>query len=121
MLTPKGQVISLQDLIVARPEAVIGEDGSVFQIAVRKPNLAIVSKKFGNLNPIPHHLHWAKWEVYDINSYDNPGVNPSHYHTTAMGLYPFVTRMSSWHYEALWKGCLQRCTAFVSSCHDAYR
>ena len=62
----------------------------------------IVSKKFDNLNPIPNHLHWAKWEVYDINSFDNPGVSPSHYHTTAMGLYPFVTKdqflacMKSW-------------------------
>ena len=46
----------------------------------------IVSKKFDNLNPIPDHLHWTKWEVYDINSYDNPGVSASHYHTTAMGL-----------------------------------
>ena len=31
-------------------------------------------KKFDNLDPT-HHLHWSKWEVYDINS--------SHY---AMGL-----------------------------------
>ena len=56
------------------------------------PTWPIVSKKFDNLNPIPHHLHWAKWEVYDINSFDNPGVCPSHYHTTAMGLYPFVSK-----------------------------
>ena len=52
----------------------------------------IVSKKFDNLNPIPDHLHWTKWEVYDINSFDNPGVSASHYHTTAMGLYSFVTK-----------------------------
>lgn len=56
------------------------------------PTWPIVSKKFDNLNPIPHHLHWSKWEVYDINSFDNPGVCPSHYHTTAMGLYPFVSK-----------------------------
>jgi hypothetical protein len=51
-----------------------------------------VSKKFDNLNPIPDHLHWSKWEVYDINSFDNPGVSASHYYTTAMGLYSFVTK-----------------------------
>ncbi|MEC7903614.1 MAG: hypothetical protein VYE74_05420, partial [Verrucomicrobiota bacterium] len=93
VLTPNGQVISLQDLIVASPEAVIGEKMAAFSKSLfGNPTWPIVSKKFDNLNPIPHHLHWAKWEVYDINSYDNPGVNPSHYHTTAMGLYPFVTK-----------------------------
>ncbi len=93
VLTPNGQVISLQDLIVASPEAVIGEKMAAFSKSLLgNPTWPIVSKKFDNLNPIPHHLHWAKWEVYDINSYDNPGVSPSHYHTTAMGLYPFVTK-----------------------------
>jgi hypothetical protein len=56
------------------------------------PTWGIVSKKFDNTNPIPHHLDWKKWEVYDINRYDNGEVHPSHYHTTAMGLYPWVTR-----------------------------
>jgi hypothetical protein len=80
-------------LILADPEAVIGEKMTSFSKSLfGNPTWPIVSKKFDNLNPIPHHLHWAKWEVYDINSYDNPGVSPSHYHTTAMGLYPFVTK-----------------------------
>lgn len=103
VLTPNGQVISLQDLITANPEAVIGEKVTTFSEELfGKATWPIVSKKFDNLNPIPHHLHWTKWEVYDINSYDNPGVSSSHYHTTAMGLYPFVTKdqfldcMKSW-------------------------
>ena len=93
VLTSDGQVISLQDLISANPKAVLGDKVTALsQQLIGKVTWPIVSKKFDNLNPIPHHLHWSKWEVYDINSYDNPGVSPSHYHTTAMGLYPFVTR-----------------------------
>ncbi|MFA8017736.1 hypothetical protein [Bremerella cremea] len=93
VLTPDGKVIALQDLITANPEAVMGEKVTAFSKEMfGKATWPIVSKKFDNLNPIPNHLHWAKWEVYDINSYDNPGVSPSHYHTTAMGLYPFVTK-----------------------------
>ena len=93
VLTPDGQVISLQDLILAKPEAVMGGKITAFSKSLYgNPTWPIVSKKFDNLNPIPHHLHWSKWEVYDINSFDNPGVSPSHYHTTAMGLYPFVTK-----------------------------
>ena len=71
----------------------MGEKVTAFSKALYgDPTWPIVSKKFDNLNPIPHHLHWSKWEVYDINSFDNPGVCPSHYHTTAMGLYPFVSK-----------------------------
>ena len=93
VLSPSGQVISLQDLILSSPESVMGEKITAFSKALYgDPTWPIVSKKFDNLNPIPHHLHWSKWEVYDINSFDNPGVSPSHYHTTAMGLYPFVTK-----------------------------
>lgn len=93
VLTSDGQVISLQDLIAANPKAVIGDKITAFsQELFGKPTWPIVSKKFDNLNPIPDHLHWAKWEVYDINSFDNPGVSASHYHTTAMGLYAFVTK-----------------------------
>ncbi len=93
VLTADGQVISLQDLISANPKSVIGDKVTALsKQLLGKVTWPIVSKKFDNLNPIPHHLHWSKWEVYDINSYDNPGVSPSHYHTTAMGLYPFVTR-----------------------------
>ena len=93
VLTPNGQVISLQDLIVAHPEVVMGEKITAFSKSLfGEPTWPIVSKKFDNLNPIPDHLHWTKWEVYDINSYDNPGVSASHYHTTAMGLYSFVTK-----------------------------
>lgn len=93
VLTSDGQVIALQDLITANPEAVMGAKVTAFSKEMfGKPTWPIVSKKFDNLNPIPDHLHWSKWEVYDINSFDNPGVNPSHYHTTAMGLYPFVTK-----------------------------
>jgi len=93
VLTPDGQVISLQDLITTRPEAVMGEKITAFSKTMfGEPTWPIVSKKFDNLNPIPDHLHWTKWEVYDINSYDNPGVSASHYHTTAMGLYSFVTK-----------------------------
>ncbi|MEM1226141.1 MAG: hypothetical protein AAGJ40_10600 [Planctomycetota bacterium] len=93
VLTPNGHVIALQDLIAANPEAVMGEKVTEFAKSLYgDPTWPIVSKKFDNLNPIPHHLHWSKWEVYDINSFDNPGVSPSHYHTTAMGLYPFVTK-----------------------------
>ena len=88
VLTPNGQVISLQDLIVASPKGVMGEKVTAFSESLfGKPTWPIVSKKFDNLNPIPNHLHWEKWEVYDINSFDNPGVSASHYHTTAMGLY----------------------------------
>ena len=93
VLTPSGQVISLQDLILSNPESVMGEKITAFSKALYgDPTWPIVSKKFDNLNPIPDHLHWTKWEVYDINSYDNPGVCASHYHTTAMGLYSFVTK-----------------------------
>ncbi|MEC8473881.1 MAG: hypothetical protein VXZ38_04450 [Planctomycetota bacterium] len=93
VLTPDGQVISLQDLISANPKMVMGEKITAFAESLfGKATWPIVSKKFDNLNPIPHHLHWSKWEVYDINSFDNPGVSQSHYHTTAMGLYPFVTK-----------------------------
>ncbi|MFO0976368.1 MAG: hypothetical protein U0996_08210 [Planctomycetaceae bacterium] len=93
VLTADGQVISLQDLISANPATVIGDKVTALSKQLfGNITWPIVSKKFDNLNPIPHHLHWSKWEVYDINSYDNPGVSPSHYHTTAMGLYPFVTK-----------------------------
>jgi hypothetical protein len=93
VLTADGQVISLQDLISANPKTVIGDKVTALSKQLfGNITWPIVSKKFDNLNPIPHHLHWSKWEVYDINSYDNPGVSPSHYHTTAMGLYPFVTK-----------------------------
>jgi len=93
VLAPNGQVIALQDLIAANPEAVMGEKVTAFAKAMfGRATWPIVSKKFDNLNPIPDHLHWAKWEVYDINSFDNPGVCASHYHTTAMGLYSFVTK-----------------------------
>lgn len=93
VLTPDGQVISLQDLIESSPQAVMGPKVTAFANATfGRPTWPIVSKKFDNLNPIPDHLHWSKWEVYDINSFDNPGVSASHYHTTAMGLYPFVTK-----------------------------
>ena len=93
VLTSDGQVISLQSLISADPKAVIGDKITAFSKQLfGNPTWPIVSKKFDNLNPIPDHLHWSKWEVYDINSYDNPGVSASHYHTTAMGLYAFVTR-----------------------------
>lgn len=93
VLTADGRVISLQDLISANPKSVVGDKVTALSKQLfGTVTWPIVSKKFDNLNPIPHHLHWSKWEVYDINSYDNPGVSPSHYHTTAMGLYPFVTR-----------------------------
>jgi hypothetical protein len=93
VLTPSGQVISLQDLIEANPTAVMGAKVTAFAKSVfGRATWPIVSKKFDNLNPIPDHLHWSKWEVYDINSFDNPGVSASHYYTTAMGLYLFVTR-----------------------------
>ena len=93
VLTPNGQVISLQDLIASNPNAVMGEKVTEFSKSLfGKATWPIVSKKFDNLNPIPDHLHWTKWEVYDINSFDNPGVSASHYHTTAMGLYSFVTK-----------------------------
>jgi hypothetical protein len=93
VLTRGGQVISLQDLIAANPHAVMGEKVTAFATSLfGKATWPIVSKKFDNLNPIPDHLHWSKWEVYDINSFDNPGVSASHYHTTAMGLYAFVTK-----------------------------
>ena len=93
VLTAGGQIIALQELIAAKPTAVIGDKVAAFSKAMfGYPTWPIVSKKFDNLNPIPNHLHWSKWEVYDINSFDNPGVSPSHYHTTAMGLYSFVTK-----------------------------
>lgn len=93
VLTPNGQVISLQDLIASNPIAVMGEKVTEFSKTLfGEATWPIVSKKFDNLNPIPDHLHWTKWEVYDINSFDNPGVSASHYHTTAMGLYSFVTK-----------------------------
>ena len=93
VLTADGQLISLQDLIVADSTAVMGEKiTTLSKSLLGKVTWPIVSKKFDNLNPIPDHLHWTKWEVYDINSYDNPGVSASHYHTTAMGLYSFVTK-----------------------------
>ncbi len=93
VLTADGQVISLQDLISANPNVVIGDKvTAVSKQLFGTVTWPIVSKKFDNLNPIPDHLHWSKWEVYDINSYDNPGVSASHYHTTAMGLYSFVTK-----------------------------
>ena len=93
VLTADGQVISLQDLISANPKTVLGDKVTALSKQLfGNVTWPIVSKKFDNLNPIPHHLHWSKWEVYDINSYDNPGVSASHYHTTAMGLYPFVTK-----------------------------
>tara|TARA_B100002052_G_scaffold290555_1_gene309324 strand:+ start:301 stop:1614 length:1314 start_codon:yes stop_codon:yes gene_type:complete len=93
VLTPNGQVISLQDLIASNPNAVMGEKVTEFSKTLfGEVTWPIVSKKFDNLNPIPDHLHWTKWEVYDINSFDNPGVSASHYHTTAMGLYSFVTK-----------------------------
>ena len=93
VLTPNGQVISLQDLIASNPNAVMGEKVTEFSKTLfGKATWPIVSKKFDNLKPIPDHLHWTKWEVYDINSFDNPGVSASHYHTTAMGLYSFVTK-----------------------------
>jgi hypothetical protein len=69
VLAADGQVISLQDLITADPNKVIGEKVTAFSKQMfGNPTWPIVSKKFDNLNPIPDHLHWSKWEVYDINS-----------------------------------------------------
>ena len=93
VLTPNGQVISLQDLIASNPNAVMGEKVTeLSKTLFGEATWPIVSKKFDNLNPIPDHLHWTKWEVYDIKSFEKPGVSASHYHTTAMGLYSFVTK-----------------------------
>ncbi len=89
---PDMSFVSLQELIEEDPVAVIGERHETFtRSEFGKPTWGIVSKKFDNLNPIPFHLHWSKWETYDINKYDNPNVHPSHYHTTGMGLYAWVT------------------------------
>ncbi|MCB0323199.1 MAG: hypothetical protein KDD69_06475 [Bdellovibrionales bacterium] len=93
VVTASDTLVSLQELILAAPELVIGPKVADFsRRTFGYPTWPIVSKKFDNENPIPHHLHWMKWEVYDINEWDNPGINPSHYYTTAMGLYPGVTR-----------------------------
>ena len=52
----------------------MGEKVTAFSQALfGNPTWPIVSKKFDNLNPIPDHLHWAKWEVYDINSWLSSG------------------------------------------------
>ena len=76
VLTADGQLISLQDLIVADSTAVMGEKiTTLSKSLLGKVTWPIVSKKFDNLNPIPDHLHWTKWEVYDINSYDNPACS----------------------------------------------
>lgn len=92
VLTARGELVMLQDLIEVSPLQTIGDRHEAFSRRVfGKPTWGIVSKKFDNLHPIPHHLHWEKWEVYDINRYDNGDVHPSHYFTTAMGLYPWVT------------------------------
>jgi hypothetical protein len=92
VVTPEGMV-ALQELIDLAPSAIIGERHEKFTRGLfGRPTWGIVSKKFDNKHPIPHHLHWSKWEVYDINRFDNPGVHPSHYYTTAMGLYPWVTK-----------------------------
>ena len=74
------------------PEVVMGEKITAFSKTLfGEPTWPIVSRSLITLIN-SDHLHWTKWEVYDINSYDNPGVNASHYHTTAMGLYSFVTK-----------------------------
>ncbi|MFM2243582.1 MAG: hypothetical protein RLZ97_2438, partial [Verrucomicrobiota bacterium] len=53
VLTPGGQVISLQDLIETNPEAVMGEKITALAISMfGRPTWPIVSKKFDNLNPI---------------------------------------------------------------------
>jgi hypothetical protein len=86
-------MVALQELIELAPLSMIGARHEDFTRRVfGRPTWGIVSKKFDNKHPIPHHLHWSKWEVYDINRFDNPGVHPSHYYTTAMGLYPWVTK-----------------------------
>jgi hypothetical protein len=93
VITPDGHLVSLQELIEEDPASVIGPRVTEYSRRVfGKPTWPIVSKKFDNKHPIPHHLHWKKWEVYDVNQWDNPGVHPSHHFTTAMGLYPWVTR-----------------------------
>ncbi len=93
MITSAGHLVSLQELIETDPKTIIGEVHEQFtRETFGKPTWGIVSKYFDNLNPIPHHLHWKKWEVYDIHRYVNPGTHYSHYHTTAMGLYPWVTK-----------------------------
>lgn len=92
VLTTDYRVVSLQELIEEDPAIVIGRRHEDFtRRTFGKPTWGIVTKKFDNLNPIPYHWHWSKWEVYDINEWDNPGVHPSHYYTTAMGLYSWVT------------------------------
>ena len=121
VLTPDGQVISLQDLILANPEAVMGEKTTAFSKSLYgEPTWPIVSKKFDNLNPIPHHLHWSKWEVYDINSFDNPGVSPSHAHT-GHGIVPVCHQGSvSCLHEEFRARRLQWGSALVTSHHDAH-
>jgi hypothetical protein len=91
--TADGTLVSFQELIETNPRLIIGTPHEEFTRATfGKPTWGIVSKFFDNLNPIPHHLHWSKWEVYDINRLVNGPVHPSHYFTTAMGLYPWVTK-----------------------------
>lgn len=92
VVTEEG-LVALQELIECDPARTIGARHEAFtREAFGRPTWGIVSKKFDNKHPIPHHLHWAKWEVYDINRFDNGDVHPSHYYTTAMGLYPWVTK-----------------------------
>lgn len=93
VLTPDGKLVALQELIESNPRMVIGKRHERFaRDLFGKPTWGIVSKKFDNKNPIPWHWHWEKDEVHDVNEFDNPGVHSSHYHTTAMGLYPWVSK-----------------------------
>jgi hypothetical protein len=91
VITPDGEFVMLQHLIEEMPDLTIGKRlKELTRNQFGKPTWPAVSKKFDNVNPIPHHLHLKKKEVYDINPWDNPGVHRSHYLTTAIGLCSWV-------------------------------
>lgn len=92
--TVDGELVLFQAMIEAAPEIMIGRElADKMRAQYGKPTWPIVSKRFDNKNPIPHHLHWpGKPEVHDVHQWDNPGVNAgSHHFTTAWGLFPWVT------------------------------
>lgn len=91
--TPDGQLVSFQELIELAPEQIVGR--FVSQLTLHDPDILkatwpIVSKIFDNLNPIPFHAHFRKWEIHHPHKWLNPTWDNSRHDTTPTGVFQHI-------------------------------
>lgn len=102
-----GDLMEFQYMIDENPDLVLGSEiAEKSRSRFGKPTPLIVSKRFVNQGPIPFHFHfgtkpYAKPEVHDVISQDNPAIPPFHSLTHAIGFQPWMT-------ESDFLACMQR-------------